>query len=376
MDFRIYNRQYLTVGSLLFASLICLCAVLPGEIRNPHTNCDQSELSEIGITKSGDTLVNNISVDIGTSVKIFRSVAVDNDNTKWFVTEKGIVSFNGEKWILHDKNEKVPTLDLKNIAFEVNPHGQELWIASPKGATVASIPVESLTGATTYHVENTPILSNNVIQVAIGKSPLRWFGTDKGISAFFDSKWLKGDYEDQYPESMFQDYPITAMATSADGDSLYVATDGVGIARVLRNDIDGITAASSYAQWGPILLPSDNIYSIFIASDNTQWFGTDKGIARHIGNNTLKNWTVFTSKDGLIDNFVQAIAADKIGHIWIGTRGGLSVFDGSSWSSFTKDNGLNSNNILCITFDKTGIVWLGTDDGVASYADKKFTNYR
>ena len=376
MNDHIRRRQYLVAGSLIFAVLICMGAVCPGEIRKSHSSISQIEIADKTLTFPVDTLAKGIFADLGDSVKIFRSIVVDNDNTKWFITKLGIVSFNGEKWILHNKNRKVPAQDLKGFAFEVNPNGQELWIASPKGATVASLPVDGRTGATTYHTENTTILSNNVVDVAIGKSPLRWIGTDKGISAFRDDTWLKGDYDDLYPQTLFQDYPITAMATNREGDSLYVGTNGAGIARVQRNDVDGITGASVYAKWGPILLPSDNIYSVCIASNNTKWFGTDKGLARHTGKKTLANWTVFTTKDGLINNFVQAITADSTGHVWLGTKGGASLFDGSTWTSFTKDNGLNSNNILCICIDKTGVVWFGTDDGVSSYDGQKFTGYR
>lgn len=376
MNYHIYHRWYNTAGARIFTALICLIAVYTKGICNSPT--DKSVFEHLGKrqTLNVDTVKNCIFADSSISVKTFRSVIVDNDNTKWFITEKGIVSFDGIKWILHNKNRKVPTQDLKNFAFEANQNGQELWIASPNGATVASLPIDENTSATTYHTENTPILSNNVVGVAIGKSPIRWLGTSNGISAFRDNKWLKGDYDELYPEGLFQDYPITSMATNAEGDSLYVATEGAGIARVQRNDADGITGASVYARWGPIRLPSDKIYSIYIASNNTQWFGTDRGIARHTGSRTLANWTVFTIKDGLINNFVQCITADKIGQIWIGTRGGASLFDGSAWNSFTKANGLNSNNILCIAVDKTGIVWFGTDDGVTSYDGQEFKNYR
>jgi ligand-binding sensor domain-containing protein len=322
-----------------------------------------------------DKPVNQSNV-IGISAKNFSAAIVDNKNTKWFITEVGIISFDGEKWKLHNENTKVATQNLKDFAYEVNPHGSELWIASPNGATVASLPIDGRTGATTYHPENTSILSKNVVRVAIGTSPMRWFGTDKGVSAFRSSQWLTPSYDQIYPESMFQEFPITSMATNLNGDSLYVGTEGAGVARVFRDDVDGISGASSYAQWGPIILPSDKICSIFIADDGAKWFGTDQGIARHIGNNTLENWTVITTDDGLVNNFVQAIAADKKGQFWFGTRGGVSVFDGSAWTSYTTDNGLNSDNILCIAVDKDGVVWLGTDNGVTCYNNGEFINYK
>jgi ligand-binding sensor domain-containing protein len=313
---------------------------------------------------------------IGISAKNFYTAIVDNDNIKWFITDVGIVSFDGEKWKLHDGNKKVPTQNLKDFAYEVNPHGSELWIASPNGAIVASLPIDGRTGATTYHPENTSILSKNVVRVAIGKSPMRWFGTDKGVSAFRNNKWLTPSYEKVYPESMFQEFPIISMATSRNGDSLYVGTEGAGVVRVFRDDVDGISGASVYAQWGPIILPSDKIYSIYIASNGAQWFGTDQGVVRHIGNNTLENWTVFTTDDGLVHNFVQAITADKKGNLWFGTRGGVSVFNGSEWTSYTTDNGLNSNNILCIIVDRDDVVWVGTDDGVTCYNNGEFISYK
>lgn len=324
---------------------------------------------------AGNSMQVSYSNETGIPAKNFSAVIVDNDNIKWFITETGIVSFNGKEWKLHNKNRKVPTRNLKDFAFELNPHGPELWIASPNGATVASLPIDGRTGATTYHTENTSILSKNVVRVAVGKSPLRWFGTDKGVTAFRNSKWISPSYNEIYPESMFEEFAITSMATNRDGDSLYVGTEGAGVARVYRN-VDGISGASGYTQWGPIILPSDKIYSIFIAYDGSQWFGTDQGIARHTGNKTLENWTAFTTDDGLVHNFVQAIAADNNGKFWFGTKGGVSVFDGSVWTSFTTDDGLNSNNILCIAVDHDCVVWLGTDNGVNCYKNGKFVSYK
>ncbi len=375
MNNNIFNRQNLFAGFLISAALSFLSAAKPGELKDREFKSTQENKNEQQV-QAKDSLPRNLFNEPGVSPKIFSALAVDNDNRKWFITEQGIVDFNDVKWTLHSKNKKVPTQGLKGFALEVNNYGQELWIASPLGATVATMPVDGRTGATTYHTQNTTILSNNVARIAIGKSPLRWIGTNKGVSAFNNDKWLKGDYDDLYPEGLFEDYPITAMATNPGGDSLYVATDGAGIARLRKNEVDGITGASVYAPWGPILLPSDKVYSVLITSNTTQWFGTDQGLARHIGNNTLGGWTVFNTKDGLIDNFVQAIAADNTGQIWVGTKGGASVYNGTKWTSFTKENGLNSNNVLCISVDKSGVVWFGTDDGVTSYKDQKFTGYR
>ncbi|TFH25444.1 MAG: hypothetical protein E4H10_09380 [Bacteroidia bacterium] len=312
---------------------------------------------------------------IGISVKNVNSVVVDNDNIKWFSTDVGIVSFDGNNWKLHEDNKSLPNQNLKGLTYVDNPEGPELWIASPNGATVTKLPIDDKTDAITFNPENAPLISKDVLGIAAGKDTIRWIGTDKGVSALSNDKWLTPDYDMHYPERMFMLFPITSMATNLKGDSLFVGTAGAGIARVYRDDVDGISGASVYAQWGPIDLPSDNIQSIFIAPDGTKWFGTEEGVARHTGNNTLDNWTVYTTDDGLVDNFVQVISGDKKGNIWFGTKAGISVFTGSSWISYTTDNGLASNNILSIATDNNGSVWIGTDAGITSYENEKFINY-
>jgi ligand-binding sensor domain-containing protein len=307
--------------------------------------------------------------------KKFYSVTVDDNNVKWFLTESGIVSFDGKKWILQNKNTQIPKSDVKDIEFIKTSSGRKIWVASPEGAALVSIPVDKKKPVNKYNTENSPLLSSNVISIATGANSLSWIGTEKGVSAIRGDKWLDYAYLEQYPQELFREHPITSLATSTDGDSLYVATVGVGVLRVYRNKVDGISGASDYAQWGPIYMPSDNVYSICIAPDGTQWFGTDMGVARHTGYNTLANWTVFDTKNGLINNFVQAIAVDKEGKVWFGTKGGISVFDGSAWTSITEKEGLTSGNILCIAVDKDGVIWIGTDNGVTSVNKGVFTNF-
>jgi ligand-binding sensor domain-containing protein len=155
-----------------------------------------------------------------------------------------------------------------------------------------------------------------------------------------------------------------------------VGTDGAGVARVYRNEVDGISGASVYAMWGPIIIPSDTIHSVFIAPDGTKWFGTNLGLAKHTGNNTLDNWTVYTTDEGLVNNDVQAIAIQVNGNHWFGTKGGVSVFDRFGWTSYTTANGLCSNNVLCIAVDKDDVVWLGTDNGVNCFKNGEFVSFK
>ena len=55
-----------------------------------------------------------------------------------------------------------------------------------------------------------------------------------------------------------------------------------------------------------------------------------------------KNFTLYTTKDGLSSNRITDIKQDKYGYLWISTREGLNRFDGSSFQTFYADSSRNS----------------------------------
>ncbi|RYY17647.1 MAG: histidine kinase, partial [Chitinophagaceae bacterium] len=79
----------------------------------------------------------------------------------------------------------------------------------------------------------------------------------------------------------------------------------------------------------------------------------------------------FETDDGLINNSVNVITQDKNGFIWIGTRGGLTRFDGYLFKSINNHNSergnLWNNFITSIAQDSKGLIWIGTGRGIFSY---------
>ena len=85
-------------------------------------------------------------------------------------------------------------------------------------------------------------------------------------------------------------------------------------------------------------------------------------------------WTNYTTVNGLIHNYVNAICIDSQGNKWFATNGGASKFDGTSWTSYgTPAYPLSSNFILSMGIDPQGNKWFGTNSGITLFDGTNWT---
>jgi ligand-binding sensor domain-containing protein len=70
---------------------------------------------------------------------------------------------------------------------------------------------------------------------------------------------------------------------------------------------------------------------------------------------------------------VHCSLQDRKGNLWFATTGdGAFRYDGKNFTNFTTKDGLNSNGIFAIFEDKAGNIWFGTDNGVSRFDGKTF----
>ena len=89
-------------------------------------------------------------------------------------------------------------------------------------------------------------------------------------------------------------------------------------------------------------------------------------------------FTHFTTANGLASNFVNSIAQDKDGYLWLGTANGLQRFDGYRFHSFQSGKGkftpLPSDDISKLYYDKKGNLWTVTGNNqVGIFKTRTFT---
>lgn len=118
------------------------------------------------------------------------------------------------------------------------------------------------------------------------------------------------------------------------------------------------------------------------------WIGAQEGLIRYDGYKLKKYRNIPFDSTSLSANFVNALAEDKYGNLWVGTfGGGLNYFDQRTerFTSFKleskDDSTISSNSISKIIVNKNGSLWVGTMDCGLFYvimnntAKLKFTHY-
>ena len=154
--------------------------------------------------------------------------------------------------------------------------------------------------------------ATDVDMIACGPSNEIWVGRYKGVSHFDGSTWTH--------------YPATE----------YLGSSGS------VNQVKGVAIAPNGSVW----VATTGSIATF---DGTHWqvFETGKGY----GNKPISN----------------VLAVDSIGNVWTADWSTLQKYDGVQWSTFDIPN---SSTVICITIDEDNRVWVGTNGGIFVFDQK------
>ena len=84
-------------------------------------------------------------------------------------------------------------------------------------------------------------------------------------------------------------------------------------------------------------------------------------------------WRNFTPADGLASLRVEHMAQDAAGYLWFATIStGVSRFDGDEFVTFNERDGLCNNGIMCVAADRRGRVWFGARGGLSCRDGDRF----
>lgn len=83
----------------------------------------------------------------------------------------------------------------------------------------------------------------------------------------------------------------------------------------------------------------------------------------------------YTLKDGLVQMQVQCLFQDSRGYIWVGTKGGVSKFNGETFENFRQKDGLLHPFIYDIAEDSKGNIWFASPKGLTKYNGQELINF-
>ncbi len=77
----------------------------------------------------------------------------------------------------------------------------------------------------------------------------------------------------------------------------------------------------------------------------------------------------YTTHEGLPSNTIHCIYQDSFGFVWIGTRDGLTRFDGYDFRSPVPSGGTNITTLASVDIaeDEDGLIWFSTTAGIGCY---------
>ena len=115
-------------------------------------------------------------------------------------------------------------------------------------------------------------------------------------------------------------------------------------------------------------------FPVSLAADagGNVWVGTEgNGVWKYEPGK--KVWTQFTTKDGLGDDCVYALAVDALNRVWAGhLNHGVSVYNGREWKNYGFIDGPLGDRVFAMAVSpKDGDVWMATDMGLARYSEKR-----
>ena len=221
-----------------------------------------------------------------------------------------------------------------NIWIATNRHG----LVKANVTTLQMDTVKIVTMMSSQRLRN----NNGVKSVYVDNSDLLWVGTAKSGVAFFGNNIYR------FESKLIGD--ITAMAQDSTG-RIWYGTDNNGIV----------------GYYGP--LASLKVSAMAFTKDGSLWVGSPQnGLTRiHNGQTRIYSVTRDSTHRMMIDDHINALAADKSGNLWVATDGGLQVYNPKldQFSNYTKENGkIRTNNITSLFYARGNKMLIGTSEGL------------
>lgn len=203
------------------------------------------------------------------------------------------------------------------------------------------------------------IPENVVTSLTQGSNGFIWVGTAAGLVRYDGYRFKLYNHDEQDPRSIGGNF-VRALVARADG-SIWVGTEpgGLSIYRPQRDSFErpfGIADIKAAPQLA-------SVSAIAEAGNGEMWLGTGDGLVRILADGSYRLYPGF--EKGLLHGDIRTLATDGRGRLWIGSRGGLNLYqpDSDDFLSIPYPGSPSQDNLFVRTLyrDSLGKLWIGTE---------------
>ncbi len=188
---------------------------------------------------------------------------------------------------------------------------------------------------------------SSVTAIAQTRDGYLWFGTEEGLVRFDGVRMTVFDPRNTpeirhgYVQCLFEDRDA----------ALWLGTLSGGVVRYSGGAFRSWTTREG--------LSNDRVLAVAQTADGSLWFGTSAGLDR-LSHGKITSWG---ARLGLSHGAVNSLVAAPDGGLWVGTSQGLLRLRGGMVEGWSTRQGLSSNQVTALCEDSDGALWIGTSGG-------------
>jgi len=278
-----------------------------------------------------------------------------------------VVLLDTTYWVDYNQHtSNIPNYTYKKIIIDNNDN---IWLGSLQNG------LTKFDGNTwtNFNIENSGLVSNNIIEMKLGPNKHLWVCTQSGLCEYDGIIWKSYKMSDGtgLPSNLINDITF-----DIDGNPI-VATDK-GLAKYMNNSWEVFKFKLEFPSSFPENYGSNQNYFTSIDVDvNGNWWATRirNGIAYWNGNNWF-NYFTYPDEEGLDNNIYYSIVRHAGNEIWFGHRinsingatVGLSSYINNQFDKFSYSE-FFSVDINSIRIKSNMEKWIATSQGLFSFVN-------
>ncbi len=310
-------------------------------------------------------VVNNLNFDFysqehGLSNNQIHCVLQDKKGWMWIGTSQGVCRFDGYRFTIF-KNDPDDSTSLKgNLVRTMYEDSKgQLWIGTENGGLNKFNRDKENFEHPFYYGKNALLKDAYVTSILGDSHGNLWIGTESNLFRMDSENNLSVIKPVNLPG--FTEY-FRVMRMDQSG-KLWIGTNR-GVVRYdpANNVVDRITLRGSRI--------NEEIWEIYPNDDGTVWIGTYASGLYLVNAVTLTDQQIVIDPENDRSNTVRGISKSLNGDLWIGTRGGLYLYNrqkgtiGKYFHDEREPKSLVNNSVLCVSRDAKGNMWIGTRQGL------------